>query len=203
MSKDSNSNTFVSIRLIQGGITVVALLVAAAHLLWPDLTIDAITLALLTLACVPWLGPIFKSLEFPGGFKVTFPDLQSAGERAEVAGLLARKGAVAETKFAFERIVQEDPNLALAGLRMEIEKRLVELAEKSGVETQSRGVGQLLRLLTANKTLGHQERSVLADLTGLLNGAVHGAKLDPRATKWAVDVGPRLLGALDELINAT
>ena len=44
------------------------------------------------------------------------------------------------------------------------------------------------------------ERSVLADMVGLLNNAVHGAKVDHRAASWAIDVGPRLLKALDERI---
>ena len=43
---------------------------------------DAITLALLAIAIVPWLAPIFKSLEFPGGLKVEFQELQKAAQRA-------------------------------------------------------------------------------------------------------------------------
>jgi hypothetical protein len=39
-----------------------ALVVAAIHLLWPAVQIDAITLGLLLLAVVPWLGPLFKSI---------------------------------------------------------------------------------------------------------------------------------------------
>ena len=44
------------------------------------------------------------------------------------------------------------------------------------------------------------ERSVLADMVGLLNNAVHGAKVDHRAASRAIDVGSRLLKALDERI---
>lgn len=39
---------------------------------------------------------------------------------------------------------------------------------------------------------------MLADMMGLLNGAVHGAKIDSRAADWAMDVGPRLPASLDK-----
>jgi hypothetical protein len=84
-------------------------------------------------------------------------------------------------------------------LRIEIEKRLVAIAERSGLEVRSRGIGQLLRLLSERQVLGTQERSVLADLIGLLNAAVHGAEIDRRSATWAIEIGPRLLAALDDL----
>lgn len=38
-------------------------------------------------------------------------------------------------------------------------------------------------------------------MIGLLNSAIHGAKVDDRAVDWALDVGPRLLEALDEKLT--
>ena len=181
-------------------VSIGALLIVGAHLIWPHLAIDAVTLVLLVVALVPWLAPIFKSLEFPGGWKVEFRDLQRAGQRAEQAGLLAPATTPeASARFAFQRVANDDPNLALAGLRIEIEKRLVAIAERSGLDVRNRGVGQLLRLLSERQILGFQERSALADLTGLLNTAVHGASVDRQAAEWAIEIGPRLLAALDDI----
>jgi len=45
-------------------------------------------------------------------------------------------------------------------------------------------------------------RTVLSDMIGLLNAAVHGAEVDSKAADWAMEVGPRLLKALDERISA-
>jgi hypothetical protein len=190
-----------SLKSLRQVVTLGALAIALIHLFWPTLAIDAISLTLLVIALLPWLAPIFKSLEFPGGWKVEFPELQKAAARAEEAGLLAPSQAPTPSEFTFQRIVEEDPNLALAGLRIEIEKRLVKLAEKHGIESRSRGLGQLLRILTERQVLDNQARSVLADMVGLLNSAVHGATVDPRATDWAISVGPRLLKALDDLAD--
>lgn len=57
-------------------VTIGALLLALAHMIWPGISIDGITLTLIVIALIPWLQPIFKTLEFPGGWKVAFQDLQ-------------------------------------------------------------------------------------------------------------------------------
>jgi hypothetical protein len=150
----------------------------------------------------PWfLGwPQFSShSSFQGGWKIEFQELERAAERADQAGLLAPRREATVQDYAFQRIADDDPNLALAGLRIEIEKRLVAIAERSGLEVRGRGIGQLLRLLGENQILRVQERSVLADLIGLLNSAVHGAEIDRRSATWAMEIGPRLLAALDDL----
>ena len=57
-------------------VTAVALAFVVAHLIWPDLEIDAIALAFVGIAIVPWLGPLLESIEFPGGFKANFREVQ-------------------------------------------------------------------------------------------------------------------------------
>ena len=200
MLEKLTTNDTVALKKLRQVVTLGALSIALLHLLCPWLAIDYVTLVLLLIALLPWLAPIFKSLEFPGGWKVEFQDLENAAARADQVGLLAPpKAKSLESAFAFERVAEQDPNLALAGLRIEIEKRLVRIAQRHGIEVKSRGLGALLRDLSRREVLGHQERSVIADLVGLLNSAVHGAELDRRSAEWAVEVGPRLLEALDEL----
>ena len=63
-------------RRLRIGVTVCATMLAAAHVLRPALNIDSITVALLIAAAIPWLQPIFKSVELPGGFKVELQELK-------------------------------------------------------------------------------------------------------------------------------
>lgn len=58
------------------GITIAALVLAIAHLIWPGLKIDAVSVTLLFIALIPWLSPIFKSLKFPGGWEIQFQDIK-------------------------------------------------------------------------------------------------------------------------------
>lgn len=57
----------MKIKNVQIGISFVAGLIATAHIIWPDLSIDTITLALFIIAIIPWLAPLIKSLELPSG----------------------------------------------------------------------------------------------------------------------------------------
>lgn len=190
------------IRRTQILITLVAIVVAIVHVVFPSVTIDAITIFLLVLALLPWLIPLVKSLEFPGGWKVEFQELEKAKSKAEKAGLLSSKNKKMKApSYSFESILDKDPNLALAGLRIEIEKRLVQIAKLNNLDVSRASIGQLLRLLSQEQILTPEEGSALADMSGLLNSAVHGANVDVRATNWAMEVGPKLLQSLDEKIE--
>lgn len=191
-------------RRAQVTITVAAVAIATAHLIWPELKIDAVTLVLLVAAMVPWLAPLFKSVELPGGWKVEFQDLERARAEVENAGLVAEPSEQDRGKeyYSFQLVAEEDPNLALAGLRIELEKRLRELAAVRGLEVRRGGVGTLLRQLDRDDALNPRERGALADMVQLLNNAVHGAEVDGRTAQWAIEYGPRLLSALEERIAA-
>lgn len=187
--------------LVRNVITLGALGLAIAHVLFPSLAIDGITLALVAIAIVPWLAPLLKSLELPGGWKVEFQELQKLAAKADDAGLLSKSDAAPHEDYAFQAIAGRDPNLALAGLRIEIEKRLIQLCEKHGIGTRMQGLGRLLRELSSRGVLSEDESAVLTEMTYLLNAAVHGASVDPRATEWALDVGPQLIQAFEEKLQ--
>ncbi|MBT4308791.1 MAG: hypothetical protein HOD49_00095 [Anaerolineae bacterium] len=63
-----------NVKRIQIIISVSAIIIVMAHLIWPSLQIDSTTLFLIAIAVIPWLIPLFKSLEFPGGWKVEFQE---------------------------------------------------------------------------------------------------------------------------------
>jgi hypothetical protein len=190
-------------RQIQIGITTVAGALTFIHLIWPHVALDGVSVTLILIAILPWLNPLFKSIELPGGFKVEFNQLERTTERADRAGLLAAPSIGPEThEYSFQAVAQEDPNLALAGLRLEIEKRLIQIANKHGVDAQNRGIARLLQALAERRLITSEARSVLADMIQLLNSAVHGATVDFRAASWAIEIGPRLLKSLDERTQA-
>jgi hypothetical protein len=47
-------------------VTTVAIAVVVAHLVWPHLKIDFVTVALLAVASIPWLRGIVSSVDLPG-----------------------------------------------------------------------------------------------------------------------------------------
>ena len=184
-------------------ITLFALFVALVHLIWPSITIDSITVTLLIVAVLPWLSSLFKSIEFPGGLKVEYQDLERIEDRARKTGLLSEESSKTSEDYTFQTVASADPNLAMAGLRIEIEKRLVKLAESRQLKVSRRGLNALLSDLNRRQLLNGAERALLSDLSGLLNSAVHGAVVAPSAAEWALDIGPRILQALDERTTST
>ena len=182
--------------IISWSITIVAIIAGAAHLLWPAIAIDAVTITLLAIAGVPWLAPLFKAVELPGGLKVEFADLEKTRQKAQSAGLLARSAPDELTEI-------DDPNLALAALRIALERQLRKIAKRNGISAERRSIGFLLRDLQSRDLLSREQSSLLSDLLRFLNAAVHGAEVDPRASQWAAEVGPRLVAGLEfaESIN--
>lgn len=191
-------------RVVQVSVTVVALGAVAAHLHWPAAKIDAITLALLIAAALPWVAVLFEEIELPGGWKFKVAELKKSEERAVQVGLLdeAAPLPVPEHEYSFQLVADEDPNLALAGLRIEIERKLNQLVEAAGLRSGSTSprvnVGRALKVLGDAGILTHDQSSVLSDMVGLLNSAVHGAKVDQQSARWALEVGSRLLASLDK-----
>jgi hypothetical protein len=180
-------------------ITLSTVAIALVHIFWPNLAIDAITLALIAIAIVPWLAPIFKSLEFPGGWKVEFKEqLQKAANRAEEAGILAPLPINFTHVFSPPQIPYSDPNLALAALRIEIEKRLRTLAQKHDLPVTN--LSKMLQDLTSHNVLDEKAQSALGGLIDLLNHAVHGGMVDPESAEFiTTNMSPSLLKYLDDL----
>jgi hypothetical protein len=71
---------------IRVAISVAALALIAARLIWPDLKIDAITTALAVIAIVPWLSSVIERAVFPGGWEVTFRKVQEQEDRLNAQG---------------------------------------------------------------------------------------------------------------------
>ncbi|HET9875288.1 MAG TPA: hypothetical protein VFQ37_05915 [Mycobacterium sp.] len=80
--------------------SIVALIAAVAHMVWPDIKIDTITVLLLVVALVPWLGDLLDSIELPGGWKVKYRALEERQESVERAAAQADARAAEATSTA-------------------------------------------------------------------------------------------------------
>jgi hypothetical protein len=186
MKRDTVIKIFISLGAI--GLLVGKLVV-------PALQLDAISIALLIVAILPWLSSIVESAEFPGGWKVKFRDVQAAGEKV-TAGSAPEAIKAPEEEPSFVWVAQNDPNLALVGLRIEIERRLRRMAEMEGL-SQPRSLSALLNILMSKGIISGSSMSGLQELIYAGNQAAHGARVEPEVASWAVDYGPEILASLD------
>jgi len=98
---------------------------------------------------------------------------------------------------------QDDPLIALAALRIELERRLRSLADLRGVKIGDRpgSIAMLARELGSTGVITQPQSSALIDLAGTLNRAVHAQPVNPDAAYWAMKVGPTILASLDDKIS--
>lgn len=176
-------------------ITAAALIVLVLRAIWPKLRLDAISLGLLVVAALPWLAGLFESLEFPGGWKVSFRKLEEAA--ASIPNTVAGDSTPEEPPSYLD-IRDRDPNLALVGLRIEIEKRLRQIADHHGIESRNPSIGALMRALGQHEVFPSGVRAALDEIVRAGNAAAHGARVPDGVDDFAFTEGPRILAWLDE-----
>lgn len=194
-------------------ISGVAVALAVAHVIWPALGIDAVTIGLMVLAAAPWLMPHLRSMELPGGVKIELKDVKEATEQVLVGAVSSQQNETLaaqneerdlEAQLQFlEEVGGRDPNLMLVGFRIEVEKRLLALAEANNFRLARAPIPRVINILRENEILPPQVATGLSDLIGLGNRAAHGAQVVPEAAQWVLEVGIEILRALDRLILAS
>lgn len=191
-------------------ITTASAIVGITHLLFPDLKIDAIFITLIVVAIIPWLEPLLKSVELPGGLKVEFQDLKKIEDEAKKAGLIKpnsdnseKEGLISGNSetYSFIEIAEKNQELALVGFRIEVEKRLRKLADKYSLESNKFSITKLIDALNDKEIITKAETKSLKDIINTLNYAAHGMDYDVRNAYWVIENGPKILESLDEKLE--
>ena len=195
-------------------ITVTMLFLAGMHVLFPDLKIDSATLILLVLAVIPWLLPIVKSVELPGGFKIELQDVKAATQKVtksavNMCGRISVRSAMtgrltvlpSDSVETLKSVGERDPGLAMVGFRIELEKRLRRLAAQEGFRHEGQSLHSLLHEMCAKDILPKEFTEGLSELIALGNQAAHGAEVSPDAAEWLFETAPGILKAIDGLLE--
>ncbi len=189
--------------------SMIALTLALLHQFVPTAKIDATTLVLIAVAILPWILNYIKGFEIPGVVKIDLIDAKAATDKIVQPGVggIAITGHAPTVKveprpdsFASLRTVYEsDANLALVGFRIEVEKRIRELARANGLGNDRDTLQRLIRDLTNRGVILPDAGSGLIEMIALGNRAAHGAEVSAEAAAWVLDVGPSILLQLDTL----
>ena len=170
----------------------------------PELNIDAVSIILIILAMFPWYSKYIKALELNGIGKV---ELVSDKEKEELEEKVAKlvvpdksvKANPAE-RYSFYTLRYTDMKLALAGLRIEIEKELKQIAEINGIKNSIISLGKLTELLSQRELITRNEYALIRDIIVVLNKAVH-SQLDDYINEdfdWVFEIGLELLESLKQ-----
>lgn len=109
----------------------------------------------------------------------------------------------ASKSYSYETMLDTDPILAFAGLRIELERKLREIAHYKNIELPRTGITGLIRELKHHNVLNENEAVVLRDLTSILNRAAHGQTIEPAASGWVKAISKGVLGELNLKLSKT
>jgi hypothetical protein len=190
--------------------SIAALILLILHMFIPSSKIDLIALVLLVLTFLPWIFPYLKKIELPGGIKIELREVKEAVEKVagrtiNLSGKIHAKSSVTaalsieqpDSISLLKRVSEHEPNLALVGFRIEIEKKIIRLAEKNKIKID-RSLTRLIKELQKNDILTYEAMSGLLELVAFGNQAAHGAKVSQEAVEWVLDYGPEILASLDD-----
>ncbi|MEU0840051.1 hypothetical protein ABZ370_11325 [Streptomyces sp. NPDC005962] len=175
--------------LIAAAVSCLALGVAFAHLVAPDLKIDNVTVALLVIAVVPWLRDLFTSIELPGGLRVEFRDVE---QRIEAAEAMADAALVGGGEGPGET---DDPTARDEVRRLAAEYLSVRESMRAGSARTQRMNGILARLVRTTQRLADPP---LADWLASPDG---GLRLAAYARLYAVPDAAALRALADAVVD--
>jgi hypothetical protein len=164
--------------------------------------ISWVTVTLVGIAMLPWFIQYISEIEFPTGVKISMREkVERLKENVEAQG----PDPIQETPETNDLItaVLSNPDVALAGLRIEIERRLLTIARLSGEKPSERAVSitQLTRQLVKLGVIAPQQGSLLFDLIPVLNDAVHARGISDEIRSWVIRATTPLLAYLDQRIG--
>jgi murein L,D-transpeptidase YcbB/YkuD len=107
--RDGKSNAAKTSMLTRLLVTAVALAAVAAHLIWSNLKVDGVVVAMLVVALLPWLGSVFESLELPGGWKLQYREIQQQLEKTHAQSQQAMGAAVSASQKADFALAASEP----------------------------------------------------------------------------------------------
>ncbi len=186
------------IRRLQICISLIAVLLIVIHIAVPSIAIDAITLSLFVIAIVPWLHPLFKSLEVPGGLKFEFQDLQDIMNMVDEVGLIEFRGGGGKVNFSFLYAAENnEPLLTFAGLYLEIERVLYELYAECCHDMQPRSIDEIISKLNAIGILSQNEEKILKEILHTLKFYMEEKHGDHKSMEIVALKGPGIVWALE------
>lgn len=212
-------------------ISLGAIILLILHLLYPGLGIDITAIALFFIAALPFSGALLKTLassgvknlELPGGIKIELAEVKAVTDKvirgwarmemelpAFKASIMTNgsKPDLAQNQIPTEdpivsirEVANTDPNLSLVAFRIEIEKRVRQIAKTYQIKSHRTSLGKLIRELQNLQILPSEVSSGLMDLVAIGNRAAHGVEVEVSAADWVLDFGGSIILKLDNILK--
>ena len=203
------------LKVVSIGISLLCVFLIILHAIFPEISIDTTTIALIVILIFPWLLPYIKTAKLPGGFEVTTRDVLQLEEITRRSAIGTVPVAMRAPEVMRERarplltlsqarrymLLRTDPNLALASLRLDIENMLKELGAKKELRVERQPLWRVLNSLLQKKIIGSSEYESLRRIISICNSAVHAEKIDSALASRVLVIGDLALQYLDSKMD--
>jgi len=191
-------------KFIQWLIVIIGIALIAVHGFRPDLfKVDVFTILILFILSIPFVAPYLRKAKLPGvefEFKEEIREARElvklSVEQAEKAESAGRKKILPFETFklsAARELLDSDPVLALAALRIEIEKRLRSVADFLNLPTRYKwSIPKLIETLRKKDLLYFEQITALQKIIYMCNKAIHGFLVSNENAREIIDLAEEL-----------
>jgi hypothetical protein len=194
-------------------ISILAFMLILAHALFPSCGIDSTSAAFFVILIAPWLFPFVRKISLPGGGGVETRDVEKI---EAVSGRVSEKHKLripgrAQSLSAYPRtlsldVLDEDPNLALASLRMNLEQSVRRVL--GGVKDTPKNMRYLslrgmVDYLHQREILSSELQEAIMSISNVCNRAIHQTDVDRATASRVIEASIPILDALTDIARSS
>lgn len=189
-------------KIIHWLIVITGIMLIVAHGFWPAVfKVDSLTVLIFFILAIPFVAYYLKKAKFPGGefefkdeIRETEKYVQLSVEQAKEAESTGKKIFLLFETFKLSdvrEILVSDPVLALAALRIEIEKKLKLLCEFFERPAKL-PISNYIEILREEEILSSEQIIALRKIVSMCNKAIHGSLISEEEASEIVDLAEKL-----------
>jgi len=184
-------------------ILVIGFLLGAHITKWEAVRVDSISLGLLGLLLLIPFAELIRKIKI-GEFEAEIgrDEIAKVQAKASVELSVVTDNKDVEPEKRIRELLREDPRLALAKVRIELEealKRLYGTTAEAEPEWRRLSLGRLVDGLVRKEILNSSVAATLREVITLANRAVHGERVEASAAEELAVLGVRLVYELQQL----
>ena len=185
---------------------IIGIALILVHGLWPDeFEVDIITILIFFVLVIPFVAPYLRKAKFPGAefeFKEEINEtrklVQLSVEQAKEAENAGERKILQFETFrlsAVRQLLDSDPILALAALRIEMERKLRTLADFLDLPMRDkRSVSKVIQAVERKELLSFEQITALRKIVDMCNKAIHGSLISRGEAGEIIDLAEELNG---------
>jgi len=174
-----------------------ALMIAFHAASWGQ--IDLTSVALLLIFISPWLFPYVTKISLPGGggIELQVEALEQQTEKIPSPRAIGTRSVPKQVALAY-RINKEDPNLALASIRMGLEQSLRQIS-RGDEDAMHYSIRQLMGLLARRRILSDELVDPIDSIIRICNRALHQADVSRPTAERVIAASIPVFDTLDNI----